>query len=204
MTTAQQEPFSALLESALQLAAAAVTGLTVGEAWLNSAGSGFSLSAFYTPTPLVVSSAGAAGEPGQRTLDVQLARAFTSKHQLSTRLVAAAAASGSVQTSTDMSGDDLLQKLTFGVDTACAVPIMSSSVAAAAGGAAGSASAAAASSSGAKPPSCLAVLVLYTCFRESKVRLRGGQPMLQAPAAAVSLLRTCALPSPSLCPSPSR
>jgi hypothetical protein len=101
--------------------------LVASEAWVPSArGDGeMELSAFFTPTPLRTSLPRPGGAPPlYATVDLPLVREHSAKHQLATAIAARAAATGLLQYSVDIRADEMLRKLTFGVDTAVAMPLM--------------------------------------------------------------------------------
>ena len=115
----------ALLEASLRASLAYLPdSLVAGEAWLPGAPP--TCVAFHTPSALqtALSPPAAGGAPSHQTIDLALVRAHSASHQLAIALAARAAATGAPQLSTELGGDDLLRKLTFGVDTATAVPIL--------------------------------------------------------------------------------
>lgn len=150
------------LSALLRLAAGAVPApIAVAEAWIPPAptivgGGGWQLASFHTPTPLVVSSRDDSGAAVERVIDLRLARAFASQHQLSARLVSEVAESGAVVWSQDLRGDALFERLTFPVATVMAVPLLGVGVG---GGGA-----------------CIGALVLYTSTKleVSCAALRAG------------------------------
>lgn len=111
-----------VLGGALRLALQCLKQVVVAEAWLVNEAA-HELAAFHAPTPLYVEEV-VAGEVVKRVVDLELARAFSSQHQLSHRLASKAAGSGSIEWCTELSGDALMEKLKFGVEGAVAVPVI--------------------------------------------------------------------------------
>lgn len=118
------------LEATLQATEAFFPSLVAGEAWIPD----YSvrplrwnqLAAFFTPTPLVASHSQPGGKIEQKVIDVQLARTFASQHQLSLRLAATVAKTGVPEWCYDLSGDDMLKRITFNCQTVIALPVFAS------------------------------------------------------------------------------
>lgn len=144
---------SGVMLHALEAAVAAVPCLVVGECW-TSHPSRPELAAFFSPTPLVARHTEADGRPASRVVDFALAAAFAPLHKLSIRLAERAAASGLVEWCHDMTGDELLARLTFRVGSAIAVPVLAT---------------------GPGPRRCACVLVFYSGERVEVSRQDGGR-----------------------------
>jgi hypothetical protein len=139
--------------------------MIAGEAWVRSPrGTWDELLAFYSPARLVASHT-EEGKQVQSVVTTRLATAFSSRHTLPAQLAARAAAGGAVEWCYDMRGDDLLQRLTFRVESALAVPVFAP---------AAESTASATSTSGASPGECRAVLIFFSARRE-EVRASGWE-----------------------------
>lgn len=122
-------PAAGALRGALQCAVAVVPECVVAECWMQGGtGEWDQLVAFLTPSPLVATHVGADGKPTQRTIDLATAQAFASQHKLSIKLATKVSMTGATEwcqeSEIQNSGDVLLAKLTFGIESAIAVPVM--------------------------------------------------------------------------------
>ncbi len=154
---------------ALEAAASIVPGLVAGECWVKSEfGAWDELIALYCPTQLSVRHSSEDGAEVLRVVDTRLAAAFAASHTLSLRLAENAAARRVVEWCYDMSGDDLLKRLTFPVSAALAVPVLADALVSATSSSSASSSnsssssAAASTGSAVRRPECIAVMVFYS------------------------------------------
>lgn len=112
------------LTAALEAVVAVIPGLVVGECWLKSRETGVwdDLVSFYTPTPLIAHAASASA--AATVVDLATAKRFANHHSLSLKLAARVASSTLLEWTYDLSSDELLNKLTFTIETALGVPVL--------------------------------------------------------------------------------
>ena len=145
--------FSSRFTSVLEASYALIPSLLVGEVWMQSTEPvGFTstsesnissastkpnasfndLVAFYTPSPLLASfpldstkgSSSTVMISPERPVDLSVARQYSTLHGLSLSLAAEAAASGKPTWAKELSGDELLMRLTFKVEEVLAIPVL--------------------------------------------------------------------------------
>ena len=110
-----------LIEATLQTATF-FSGAAIGEAWQIEDGATPELISFFSSSPLVVRIPDERGVLTEQNVSVSLAKSFSSSHQQSLKLIQQVTASQSWYTSSDISGDDLLKRLSFKLSSAVAVP----------------------------------------------------------------------------------
>jgi len=145
--------YSSRFTSVLEASYALIPSLLVGEVWMQSTEPvGFisrsestiasasakpnaffnDLVAFYTPSPLLASfpldstegSSSTVMISPERPVDLSVARQYSTLHGLSLSLAAEAAASGKPTWAKELSGDELLMRLTFKVEEVLAIPVL--------------------------------------------------------------------------------